>query len=213
VIKRFKFLVIILVSSIYSISICGDFPKILKDGIRTHVDFSNLTPDQEVCYLPQIHKEVRLWLPIDYACFKGNVSAFKWLLSKGVVPNQECFKSAILSDNNKSEIVSELLLCGLYNEYICEIKTLQMVQNRLAWLSDLATKDPDSFASSLAEAQKIYVMIKLYEDEVGLRTAWEGAVAIAGLPYKGAGSRSAGAKYAGAGSGACVFQDRVEIEE
>jgi hypothetical protein len=192
VIKRFKFLVIIFILSISSISSCGDFHRNIYKAIDTHTDFDSLTPEQKVCYLPQIY-ENHSWLPIYYACSCGNVSAFKWLLSNGAIPNQECFKSSILSDIPKSEIVSELLSHGLYTAYIVDgytgdEKTLKKVQNRLALFSRLATERPGLFAAHFAEAQRIYEMIKRYEDEIGLRTAWNAAVVSAGASYPGAGS-------------------------
>ena len=198
-IKRFKFLVIILVLSIYSKINCSDFPRSIIEAIALDFNFNNLTPEQKAIYLPQIHKDGE-WIPIYYACFKGNVSAFKWLLSNGARPDKECFGTAIISDNPKSEIVSELLIRGLYTKYI-GITTLQRVQDRLAVFSGVATKHPDLFAAHFAEAQKISVMINRYEDEVGLRTAWNAAVV------------SAGASYPGAGSGVVVSDGCVKIEE
>jgi hypothetical protein len=167
-IKRFKFLVIILVASIYSVINCSGFEENLNNAIRLYNDFSKLTPEQEACYLPQIDKIDCRWIPIDYACFNGNVSAFRWLLSKGVVPTQKCFDYAM--GRPSSKIVSDLLILGLYTEHIGKRRTLQKVQTQLVCFSELATRDPYSFASSLAETQMIYEMIKRYEDEVGLRT-------------------------------------------
>ncbi len=183
-IKRFKFLVIIFILSIYSKINCSDFPRNLNHAIHSSsIDFSKLTPEQEACYLPQIDKTDCGWIPIRYACFNGNVSAFKWLLSNGAVPTQECFKSAIVSDNPQAEIVSGLLIRGCYTK-LGKTKTLLItpLQEKLVWFSKLAT------ASSLAEVQKISVMIKRYEDAVGLRTAWNAAVVSAGASYPGAGS-------------------------
>ncbi len=206
-IKRFKFLVIILVASIYSVINCSGFEKNLQFAIHftdNRGDFSKLTPEQEVCYLPQIH-EKHLWLPIDYACWHGNVSAFRWLLSNGAVPTQECFESAILSKTPKSEIVSGLLSCGLYTKYIGEKKTLKRVQDKRAFFSRLATERPDLFAIYFAEAQKICLMISRYEDRVNLRTEWIKAVGKAQAVNSGFGY--------GAGSGVVVSGDCVKIEE
>jgi hypothetical protein len=187
-IKRFKFLVIIFILSIDRVINCGDFERDLNNAIRLYNDFSKLKPEQEACYLPQIGS-----LAIDFACSYGNVSAFKWLLSNGIRPDRECFENAITSDDPKSEIVSDLLCRGCYTEYIGDT-TLKSAQDNLDLFGSLVDEDGDLFQGNYDEAQKICVMIRRYEDRVGLRTAWNAAVVSAGANYAGSGSGVVGVR-------------------
>ena len=207
-IKRFKFLVIILVLSIDSKINCSDFPRKLEDAIYSYyyhppVDFSNLTPEQKACYIPQIHKEECGWMPIHYCCYRGNVSLFNWLLSNGVVADQKCFSDTILGANPQAEIVSKLLSHGLYAEYIDEKPTLQIMQEKVIYYSGLVEKKPIVFGTCLAEAKKILDLIKQHKEQEGGLKGKDGlcATGVSAVP---------GASYAGAGSG--VF-GVTEIEE
>ena len=201
-IKRFKFLVIILVLSIYSVINCSDFPRRLGDAIRSHnrVDFSKLTLKQKVCYLPQIHKKESEWMPISLACYLGNFSAIKWLLSNGAVVDKKCFEGVILGNNPQSKVALELLKLGVYHEYIGEKSTLQTLKDKYdEYYSLRLSSGHDSYQYKLLRmCEETENIIRLYESTYG-----RAKISVI----------SAGDSYAGAGSGVVVSGDCVKREE